>query len=86
MQGFVSNWTDLVTEILAQVPEAKGRIILDLINEPDGYKFDWCASGPCSGHACRIISAHAGFPDAWDVQRMHGRSSQAGSFSRMVYR
>ncbi|CAL8465539.1 g5075 [Coccomyxa elongata] len=38
---FVSNWTTLVTRVLTEIPEAQGRIVLDLINEPDGHKFSW---------------------------------------------
>lgn len=41
LQTFVSNWTTLVTRVLDEIPEAKGRIVLDLINEPDGFKFAW---------------------------------------------
>ena len=40
-QGFISNWTSLVTDLFAAAPEARGRIVLDLINEPDGYGFTW---------------------------------------------
>ena len=33
---FVANWTALVTKVLADAPEAHGKLLLDLINEPDG--------------------------------------------------
>ena len=32
---------DLVKDVLAQTPEAKGRLLIDLINEPDGYTLTW---------------------------------------------
>ena len=28
-------------DVLAQTPEAKGRLLIDLINEPDGYTLTW---------------------------------------------
>ncbi len=31
----------LVKDILADTPEAKGRLLIDLINEPDGYTLTW---------------------------------------------
>jgi hypothetical protein len=41
LQSFISNWTTLVTRVLTEIPEAKGRIVLDMINEPDGHKMTW---------------------------------------------
>ena len=51
LQGFIDSWTQLVVDILAAAPEAKGRLLLDMINEPDGYTFDWCA---CLLQHCHI--------------------------------
>lgn len=31
----------LLKDILADTPEAKGRLLIDLINEPDGYTLTW---------------------------------------------
>ncbi len=33
---FVAAWAGLVTDVLALVPEARGRLLLDIMNEPDG--------------------------------------------------
>ncbi len=33
---FVAAWAGLVTDVLALVPEAHGRLLLDIMNEPDG--------------------------------------------------
>ncbi|EIE23036.1 hypothetical protein COCSUDRAFT_63419 [Coccomyxa subellipsoidea C-169] len=41
MDGWVGLWVDLVKDVLADSPEAKGRLIIDLINEPDGYTLTW---------------------------------------------
>ncbi|CAK0786597.1 hypothetical protein CVIRNUC_009811 [Coccomyxa viridis] len=38
---FIGQWVSLLTDVLAAVPEAKGRLLLDMINEPDGYGFKW---------------------------------------------
>lgn len=43
VQMFIDEWVSLLTDVLTAVPEAKGRLLLDLINEPDGYGFTWCA-------------------------------------------
>jgi len=40
-QGFVANWTTLMQRVVTEIPESKGRIVLDLINEPDGHKMIW---------------------------------------------
>jgi hypothetical protein len=42
VQALLSNWTTLVTRVMGEIPEARGRILLDLINEPDGFGFRWC--------------------------------------------
>ncbi len=39
VQDFVAAWAGLVTDVLALAPEAAGRLLLDIMNEPDG-----CAS------------------------------------------
>jgi hypothetical protein len=41
MQYFIDLWAQLVSDVLTAAPEAKGKILLDLINEPDGYGFTW---------------------------------------------
>ena len=41
VQLFISDWVDLLTDVLAAVPEARGRLLIDMINEPDGYGFTW---------------------------------------------
>lgn len=32
---------ELLEDILARTPQAKGRLLVDLINEPDGYSLTW---------------------------------------------
>ncbi|EIE23035.1 glycoside hydrolase [Coccomyxa subellipsoidea C-169] len=54
--SFISNWTTLVTRVLTEIPEAKGRIVLDLINEPDGHKMTWQGSGNIGGLADYYIA------------------------------
>ncbi len=34
--SFEASWLALVTKLLAAAPEAHGKLLLDLINEPDG--------------------------------------------------
>ena len=46
VQEFIGLWASLLTDVLAAVPEAKGRLLVDMINEPDGYGFTWCGSCP----------------------------------------
>ena len=41
VQYFIDLWAQLVSDVLTAAPEAKGKILLDLINEPDGYGFTW---------------------------------------------
>ena len=36
VQAFVAAWAGLVTDVLALAPEAAGRLLLDIMNEPDG--------------------------------------------------
>ena len=35
---------ELLQDILRGTPEAKGRLLVDLINEPDGYDLTWDVS------------------------------------------
>ena len=35
--SWIANWVQLVTSILSTVPQAAGKLLIDLINEPDGY-------------------------------------------------
>ena len=37
---------ELVTDVLQDTPEARGRLLIDLINEPDGYSLTWEARIP----------------------------------------
>lgn len=34
----------LLQDVLNDTPEARGRLLLDLVNEPDGYSLTWEAS------------------------------------------
>jgi hypothetical protein len=34
----------LLEDILARTPQARGRLLVDLINEPDGYSLTWDVS------------------------------------------
>jgi hypothetical protein len=45
-----------VTDVLQDTPEARGRLLIDLINEPDGYSLTWEARMHASMHACMRIS------------------------------
>ncbi|CAL8465540.1 g5076 [Coccomyxa elongata] len=45
VDGWVGLWVSLVKDILADTPEAKGRLLIDLINEPDGYTLTWEGKG-----------------------------------------
>ena len=36
---------DLVSDVLQDTPEAQGRLLIDLINEPDGYSLTWEVRG-----------------------------------------
>jgi aryl-phospho-beta-D-glucosidase BglC (GH1 family) len=33
---WIANWAALLRNILTQAPEANGRLLIDLMNEPDG--------------------------------------------------
>ena len=35
-ESFMTQWVALVTKILQDAPEVQGKLLLDLINEPDG--------------------------------------------------
>ena len=35
---------ELLTDILKKTPQARGRLLVDLINEPDGYSLTWDVS------------------------------------------
>ncbi len=35
---------ELLQDIFRKTPEAKGRLLVDLINEPDGYDLTWDVS------------------------------------------
>ena len=38
-ESWMSQWVDLVTQLVQYAPETHGRLLLDLINEPDGCAF-----------------------------------------------
>jgi hypothetical protein len=38
-ESWMSQWVDLVTQLVRYAPETHGRLLLDLINEPDGCAF-----------------------------------------------
>ena len=50
---------DLVSDVLADTPEAQGRLLIDLINEPDGYSLTWEVRICCAAH-CRSARHPAG--------------------------
>ncbi len=35
-EAWMAQWVDLVTQLVQYAPETHGRLLLDLINEPDG--------------------------------------------------
>ncbi|KAK9811812.1 hypothetical protein WJX72_010558 [[Myrmecia] bisecta] len=39
-QGFIDSWASLLRD-LAVVPEVKGKLMVDLVNEPDQYGIRW---------------------------------------------
>ncbi|CAL5224001.1 g6619 [Coccomyxa viridis] len=39
--SFVASWVNLVKTVVAEAPEANGKLLIDFINEPDGYGFTW---------------------------------------------
>ncbi|KAK9833284.1 hypothetical protein WJX81_003097 [Elliptochloris bilobata] len=38
---WVGLWYDLLSDVFEVAPEAKGRLLIDFINEPDGYGLTW---------------------------------------------
>ena len=50
-ETFVARWAALVTKILRDAPEAQGKLLLDLINEPDRCGGE--VSGVETGLMCR---------------------------------
>lgn len=36
-EQWIANWVTLLRNILTLAPEAQGRLLIDLMNEPDGY-------------------------------------------------
>ncbi|KAK9832841.1 hypothetical protein WJX81_006071 [Elliptochloris bilobata] len=45
VQDFVAAWAGLVTDVLAAAPEAQGRLLFDVVNEPDGFELKWEPTG-----------------------------------------
>ena len=50
MQDFAAAWASLVTDVLTAAPEAQGRLLFDIMNEPDGR---------APGHNFYMHSQHA---------------------------
>ena len=34
---FVASWVNLVKSVVAEAPETNGKLLIDFINEPDGW-------------------------------------------------
>ena len=49
--AFETQWVALVSKLLQVAPEAHGKILLDLINEPDGCAHNHLPEGMCTGGA-----------------------------------
>ena len=46
---FVAGWRDVLGSVLEAVPDARGRLLVDLFNEPDAFALTWnSAGGPLS--------------------------------------
>ena len=68
---------ELLRDILQNTPQARGRLLVDLINEPDGYSLTWDVSslsislyhwGSClspAHHSQRLSSGCTGLSMAW---------------------
>ena len=42
---FVSGWEDVLSSVLEAVPAARGRLLVDLLNEPDAFALTWNSAG-----------------------------------------
>lgn len=42
---FVSGWREVLTSVLEAVPAARGRLLVDLLNEPDAFALTWNSAG-----------------------------------------
>ena len=42
---FVSGWKEVLTSVLEAIPEARGRLLVDLLNEPDAFALTWNSAG-----------------------------------------
>lgn len=49
VDAFVAGWKDVLSSVLEAVPESRGRLLVDLLNEPDAFSLTWnTAGGPLS--------------------------------------
>lgn len=64
VQDFAAAWANLVMGVLAAAPEAEGRLLFDIMNEPDGRAPDG-NSYMHSQHATRqrVLQSPLGAPD-----------------------
>ena len=46
--AFVAGWKDVLSSVLEAVPAARGRLLVDLLNEPDGFALTWSSAGGAS--------------------------------------
>lgn len=49
-ERFVDEWVALTKDLVA-IPELKGKLLLDLVNEPDGYNLTWDSNSAVHGGA-----------------------------------
>eukprot|EP00884_Botryococcus_braunii_P018123 jgi/Botrbrau1/4995/Bobra.0396s0021.1 len=54
---WVANWVALLKNILALAPEAQGRLLIDLMNEPDGFDLTWEGNETLAGLGTYYIEA-----------------------------
>lgn len=45
VKEFVAGWKDVLSAVLEAVPSARGRLLVDLFNEPDGFALTWNSAG-----------------------------------------
>jgi len=49
VKEFVEGWKEILKAVLEAVPAARGRLLVDLLNEPDAFALTWnSAGGPLS--------------------------------------
>lgn len=45
VDAFVAGWKDVLSSVLEAVPDARGRLLVDLVNEPDAFALTWSSQG-----------------------------------------